>query len=187
MHSADENRIIWQRLDMPGHEASWVLADEDGWVLDGSAVFLYERTPCRLEYFIECDEDWRTATTSISGWVGEEVIDLEIEADPGECWTINGHAVPEAEGCLDIDLNFSPSTNLLPIRRLNLAIGQTANVRAAWLRFPSFKLEPLEQIYTRLSENIYRYESADGSFVREIEVNRFGLVINYPDFWLAVS
>jgi hypothetical protein len=39
------------------------------------------------------------------------------------------------EGCLDIDLGFSPSTNLLPIRRLTLAVGEAATVRAAWLPF----------------------------------------------------
>lgn len=37
--------------------------------------------------------------------------------------------------CVDIDLNFSPSTNLLPIRRFDLSVGASAIVRAAWLRF----------------------------------------------------
>lgn len=73
-------------------------------------------------------------------------------------------------------LNFSPSTNLLPIRRLNLAIGQGAAVRAAWLRFPSFTLEPLEQVYRRIDPTTYRYESAGGRFVAELQVNDSGLV-----------
>jgi hypothetical protein len=40
----------------------------------------------------------------------------------------NGAAVSAVEGCIDIDLKYSPSTNLLPIRRLNLAIGESAEV-----------------------------------------------------------
>ena len=89
------------------------------------------------------------------------------------------------EGCDDLDLNFSPSTNALPIRRLGLAVGQAAEVRAAWLRFPSFALEPLEQVYRRTGDAIYRYESAGGTFVADLEVNAAGLVIHYPGFCRA--
>jgi hypothetical protein len=87
------------------------------------------------------------------------------------------------EGCGDLDLNFSPSTNLLPIRRLNLAVGEEARVRAAWLRFPSFALEPLEQIYRRVDTTTYRYESAGAKFVTELKVNAAGFVTRYPNFW----
>ena len=87
-------------------------------------------------------------------------------------------------GCLDLDLNFSPSTNLLPIRRLALALGQSAEVKAAWLRFPSFTLEPFEQIYRRIADSTYRYESAGGRFVRDLPVNTAGFVTSYPDFWI---
>ena len=86
-------------------------------------------------------------------------------------------------GCIDLDLNFSPLTNTLPIRRLNLEVGEEAHVRAAWLRFPSFKLEPLEQVYRRFKSSQYQYESAGGSFVSELEVEKAGLVIHYPNLW----
>ena len=85
--------------------------------------------------------------------------------------------------CIDLDLNFSPSTNLLPIRRSNLAIGEGTEVRAAWLRFPSFKLEPLSQRYKRIDESTYRYESGGGNFVTELTVNAVGFVTTYPDLW----
>jgi hypothetical protein len=54
---------------------------------------------------------------------------------------------PKGAACIDLDLNFSPSTNLLPLMDLGLAIGQEATIRAAWLRFPRFALEPLDQVY----------------------------------------
>jgi hypothetical protein len=91
--------------------------------------------------------------------------------------------VPEVAACIDIDLNFSPSTNLLPIRRLGLEIGQQAEVRAAWLRFPSCKLEPLVQVYRRIGPNAYRYESAGGKFVADLQVDDNGFVTQYPNFW----
>ena len=70
-----------------------------------------------------------------------------------------------------------------PIRRLDLAVGDKAEVKAAWLRFPSFQLEPLAQQYHRLDETTYRYESAGGAFVADLKVNRSGFVLDYPDIW----
>lgn len=96
---------------------------------------------------------------------------------------MDGSECSNVEGCLDLDLNFSPSTNLLPIRRLALAAGQEADVRAAWLRFPMFVLEPLEQRYCRLDDSVYRYESAGGRFVAELQVNEAGFVMHYPNLW----
>lgn len=87
------------------------------------------------------------------------------------------------EGCIDLDLNFSPATNLLPIRRMRLDFGQEAKVRAAWLRFPSFTVEPLEQLYRRTGAATYRYESAGGTFVTELQTNKTGFVTHYPSFW----
>jgi hypothetical protein len=88
------------------------------------------------------------------------------------------------EGCVDVDLNFSPSTNTLPIRRLDLEVGQSVQLRAAWLRFPSFKIEPLEQSYTRVGANLYRYESAGGRFVASVEVDAMRLVTEYGEIWV---
>ncbi len=56
-------------------------------------------------------------------------------------------------------------------------------VTAAWLRFPSFNLEPLKQTYRRLTVATYRYESGGGTFIRELPVNAVGFVTAYPDFW----
>lgn len=86
---------------------------------------------------------------------------------------------------MDVDLNFSPATNLLPIRRLGLEVGASAEVRAAWLRFPTFQLEPLVQQYRRLDEATYRYESAGAAFVAELRVNAAGFVTAYGDIWRA--
>jgi uncharacterized protein len=66
---------------------------------------------------------------------------------------------------------------------LNLSIGQSQAVRAAWLRFPSFTLEVLEQTYTRIDERLYRYESGGGRFVAQVTVDEMGLAVNYADIW----
>lgn len=173
---------IWRRLDMPGHEAVRIYEGEDGWLLDGAAIFLYDGKPCRLEYLIECDSDWRTSAATVDGFVGDEVVSIEVELD-GDSWYLNGEEVPEVRGCVDIDLNFSPATNLLPLKRLNLKVRETQAIQAAWLRFPSFSLEPLQQTYIRTSHSVYNYRSASG-FEKDITVDDFGFVNQYPGLWI---
>jgi hypothetical protein len=90
-------------------------------------------------------------------------------------------------GCLDVDLAFTPATNILPLRRLELAVGESREVTAAWVRFPDLSVEPLAQRYTRLDERRVRYESRGGAFTAELEVDELGLVVRYPPLWERVA
>lgn len=172
--------ILWRRLDRPGHESARLSFLEPDWHLMGTAVFLHEQQPCRLDYRVICDSKWQTISGRVSGWLGDGPIQVDLSVDVTRRWRLNGMECPTVFGCVDLDLNFSPSTNLLPIRRLNLAVGQAAEVKAAWLRFPSFTLEPLPQTYRRLGAATYQYESGGGAFVRDLSVNAAGFVTVYP-------
>jgi uncharacterized protein len=167
--------ILWRRLDRPGHESARLSFLEPNWHLMGTAVFLHEQQPCRLDYQVICNSRWQTVSGRVSGWVGDQLIQVDLAADATLRWRLNGIEWPTVSGCVDLDLNFSPSTNLLPIRRLKLAVGQAAEVKAAWLRFPGFTLEPLPQTYRRLGAATYQYVSGGGEFVRELSVNAAGL------------
>ena len=177
--------ILWRGIYLRGHEACRLSQLDDEWRLEGTAVFSSDNRPCRLSYLVACDSSWNTLRGTVSGWVGSDDVNIELTVDAFHHWRKNGVENPEVNGCVDLDLNFSPSTNLLPIRRLNLDIGQQSEVKAAWLRFPSFKLEPLLQVYTRLAESTYRYSSAGGQFVCDLTVNDVGLVTEYPGLWQA--
>jgi hypothetical protein len=177
--------ILWRRLDIPGHEVAELTSDHTGWQLTGVVLLAHAARPCHLEYRIECDPSWLTRTAKIRGHLGGVPATVELSCSPDRSWRLNGVVVPELQGCIDVDLGFSPSTNLLPIRRLGLAIGARASVRAAWVRFPELRLEVLEQSYTRVDAETYLYESAGGSFRRELLVNAEGFVLEYPDFWKA--
>jgi hypothetical protein len=177
--------MLWRRLDEPGHE--WArLSGSPGPhgapILRGTAIFSEDRIPGRLDYKIRCNAAWETLDAQILGWVGEAKIKLWIERSPDNSWMMNGLPVPEVRGCVDIDLSFSPSTNLLPIRRLNLEIDQQAEVRAAWLIFPDMKLNPLVHRFRREDEHRYFYDS-DTGFSTELKTGLDGFVSDYPPFW----
>src|SRR5262245_60545060 len=187
--------ILWRRLDAPGHEFAQLFFEDAVWRLTGTAIFAFDnkqqgrrqepqRRPARLDYLVECGADWQTRSARVSGWVGDETISIEISVDESQRWRLNGIEIPDVEGCVDIDLSFSPSTNLLPIRRLRLNVGDEIAATAAWLRFPDFKLEPLDQSYRRVSNSAYRYESAAGKFVAQLSVNEAGFVTGYPNLWV---
>jgi uncharacterized protein len=178
-----DQSILWRRLDQPGHESARLVFEDLSWRLTGTAVFAYDHRPCRLDYAVICDSRWRTVSGRVTGWIGEETVNIDLSIDSARHWFLNGIESPSVAGCIDLDLNFSPSTNLLPIRRLGLTPGQPATVRAAWLRFPGFSLEPLEQRYQCIDAGTYRYESAGGKFVTELKVNPLGFVTLYPNFF----
>ena len=177
---------IWRRHDMPGHETCRLRPLESGWELAGAAVLAYEGHACRLDYAIRCDPSWVTHAAVVTGWIGGQEIHVRVAHDGEGGWMLNGASAPQVEGCHDLDLNFSPSTNLLPINRLGLRLGESSSVRAAWLRFPSFELEPLDQTYTRLTDDRYKYASA-GGFKADLTVDSHGLVVDYGDIWARVG
>jgi uncharacterized protein len=183
MQRLSDASTLWRRLDYPGHESARVFYQADSWNLQGTAVFSHEQLACRLDYRIVCNSGWQTRLARVDGWIGNSPIEIAITVNPEQRWLLNEDEYPTVAGCIDLDLNFSPSTNLLPIRRLKLAVGQEMEVRAAWLRFPSFTLEPLAQLYRRIDETTYRYESGGGSFVTDLNLNEAGFVIEYPNFW----
>jgi hypothetical protein len=178
--------VLWQRLDEPGHDSARLWRESSHWRIAGTALFAREMRPCRLDYAIVCDAAWNTLSARVSGWVGDNLVAIELTVDAARRWRLNGADCPAVQGCMDVDLHFTPATNTLPIRRLELAIGAGAPVRAAWFS-PDFSMKPLDQIYRRAGPTTYRYESDGGRFTAELEVNEAGLVRSYEGLWQAVA
>lgn len=176
------NTVLWRRLDLPGHEIA-TLEKLECWKLYGTALFLSEQGPSKLNYVVICNSSWRTTSAEIGGEIGSNEVNLAVSVNTERKWYLNGVECGGVEGCIDIDLGFSPSTNLLPIRRLALGVGQEAAVTAAWLPLPSLRFESLSQLYRREGETTYQYESRHGLFTRTLEVDSFGFVTSYPDLW----
>lgn len=145
-----------------------------------------ERREYELRYAIECTPDWVTRTATVEGHLNRGALRITLARDPCTgAWTRDDVLQPQLDGCLDVDLAFSPVTNTLPIRRLGLHPGGRAQVRAAWLRFPGFELVPLEQEYHCENERRYVYESDGGRFRAVLELDDAGFVARYGDYWIA--
>lgn len=180
--------ILWRRLDLPGHDTATLREIEGCAELRGMAVFHDEGEPTALHYTVRCDPGWRTTEGTVHGWRGGRPVDLRMVRSQSGAWTLNGAPAPAVAGCADLDLNFTPATNLLPLRRLDLAVGQAAEVRSAWLEWPAGKLALLVQRYARRSATEYDYEAdlpgAD-KFVAVLRVEPGGWVLDYGGLWQA--
>jgi hypothetical protein len=187
-HTATSESFVWWRWTAgEGHEAASVRRANGGWELAGATVFRHAGISARLDYVITCDARWKTRHAIVTGWLENKRVRHDIVVTADGRWIHNDRALPALDGCVDIDLNFSPITNTLPIRRLALRREESAPVSAAWLRFPSLRLERLEQTYARLGARRYRYTSGGGRFTAELTTDAAGIVLDYPPQWQRVG
>ena len=177
--------VAWQ-IAQTWQAGEWcrLVETRDGVDLSGAVAGAIDGTPFRVDYAIACGADWLTRSARVTHWLGAAPpAQLEIECDAGR-WTVDGADASALAGATDIDLGFSPSTNTLPIRRLRLAVGASAVIHTAWLRFPAFELVRGEQRYARTAQRVYRYES--GTYAADIAVDDAGLVTDY-DEWRRIG
>jgi uncharacterized protein len=191
--------VLWQRINTPGSEWCALEREPDGWRLYGIVLTHVDTAPVLVHYAVALATDWSTRVVEIAMRSGSasEPRSLKLTVGPDQRWQIERELVPDPvmpaddvaalHGLVDVDLGFSPATNTLPIRRLGPTIGDAVEVTAAWVRFPELTIEPLPQQYTRLTERRYRYESARGAFVAEIEVDDLGLVTTYEGGWRRIA
>jgi hypothetical protein len=176
--------ILWQGLIAPSMERFIVARTESGFQLSGLILQAHQDAPYVVRYAIELDEGWRTRAVQVEV-ENDGQHRTRLVADGAGHWSQDGEKGPALDDCLDVDLEWSPSTNTLPIRRLGIALGETRTVSAAWVRLPSLEVERLDQFYERVDERRYRYRS--GLFTADLAVDEYGVVLQYGVNWKAVA
>lgn len=147
------------------------------------AVFRHDLGPARVAYRVDCDDAWLTREGVLQARLGETTLNLHIRRQNG-AWRINGAPVSGLDGCVDLDLGFTPSTNLLQLRRVALAVGEQAHFSVAWLDVPQATLVALPQRYERRSADCYWYESPTAGYAATLEMHESGFVRVYPGLWM---
>lgn len=175
----------WRRLDVPGRDECALEELPSGWRLGGIAEFEAPSGLSRLEYTVECDREWRTVRARVRGMAGARPLELAIRRDATDDWHIGPAPIPALRGLVDLDLGFTPATNLFPLRRLALEPGQSAGAEAAWLDDEAWEFRRLPQRYERRGEREYWYESPSAGYAAMLTVTAEGFVSDYPGLWSA--
>jgi len=175
----------WRDWTGTGVEHLVLTHDTDAITADG-VVISDDDGKFAARYRVVCDPGWRVRLAEVE-LIGVERR-LRLSSDGQGHW-LDAQAKPlhDLDGAADIDLSISPFTNTLPIRRLDLAPGQSADIAAAYIRVPELTVTKDPQRYSCIENRArYRYESLDSDFVREIETDRDGLVVIYPGLYRPI-
>jgi hypothetical protein len=177
---------IWQATTWPGLEHCRVRVDTGGVEVDGLVIALDTR-PIRLHYRIRCDPNWTVRRLDIAE--ADSGTELAFVSDGAGHWADDaGRALPELDGCVDVDLTATPFTNTLPIRRLDLWPGEARDLQMLYVLVPEMQVRATQQRYTCLARSetggLYRYES--GSFAVDLPIDADGIVIDYPGYWRRI-
>jgi uncharacterized protein len=174
--------IAWTAL--PWSSVEHVTIDEDhGWTADGSMVAVFDGRAVRLAYRLQVDAAGATRALDLSDAVGGATRSLRGDGH-GRWGDAEGVAIPELDDCIDVDISTTPLTNTLPVRRLRLAPGQSAEIKVAYVDVPSLAVRPVAQRYARIAGRTYRYSS--GSFTAEVVFDEHDLVTDYVGLWQRV-
>jgi hypothetical protein len=177
--------ILWRRIDRPGMERSELTETADGHRLSGTSLFLEGGEAVEIRYSIALDRTWRTRIVGVHVRAGGDNRSVALRSDGEGNWEAEGREVPALAGALDIDLAWSPATNSIPIRRLGLEVGDSAQSSVAYVPYPEREVSARTQSYERLAERRYRYSSGD--FVTDLTLDEHGFVTVYPGLWTTVT
>ena len=179
--------FFWRKLDHPGHDSCRLFEVPGGWLLSGAAVFLEARHACHFHYQVRADRGFRCRSAKVSGYLGRSAVDIRIRSAGSGRWRVDGEVRSDLDGCLDIDLGFTPATNLLVLRRLALAVGEQADAPAAYLSFPRMRFIRLPQHYRRITAAKVAYESPSHGYAGTLVVSALGAVVRYPGLFELVE
>ena len=185
-----ERNIMWTPWSEPGLEHLHLLQQDGNILADSIIVGVSNRLPFRLHYEITCDSNWKVKELGLTLLSGNRE-SIKTQTDGQGHWsTYTGDPVSSLEGCIDVDISATPFTNTLPIRRLALSPGQSAELLVAYASIPEMELKPERQRYTCLEWNtdggLYKYEGMESGFSAELPIERDGLVIDYPGLFKRV-
>jgi hypothetical protein len=184
-----KRQVMWSRLDAPGMEHLALILRHDEVAADGMVLGVEDDAAFRLRYTVRCDSRWRVRRVEVSFVDGGRGLSLTADGE-GRWFDESGAALPALDGCVDVDITATPLTNTLPIRRLALKQGESADIKVAYVTIPELRVTPDEQRYTCLETDAaggrYRFEQVGSGFTAILQVDAEGLVEDYPELFRSV-
>lgn len=177
---------------LEGHTAEWATWEGDGveqfdirWENEGwTASGRVGRE--RVQYVVRLTAHWQVRQFLLFRDLDEP--DLWLATDGTARWgEMNGAHREELDGCYDVDLPATPFTNTLPIRRLPLQVGDSAELSVVYIDVDTLEARPDRQRYTRVDTHRWALEQLDTGFAQTFDVDEHGLVKDYPTLFRRVG
>ena len=188
--------LVWQGIDAWRAEAAGVEVTAGGVRATGTQLGVVP-VPYRLEYRLDATASFvtRSFDVEVSGEDWARRIALAHDGEGG--WRCHAEQEGTVElsppggdpatvfGALDCDLEQSPLTNLMPVRRhaLHQRPG-SVDLLVAWVSVPALGLEVSRQRYEHLGTKegraAVRFTETDSGFTADLELDEDGFVLSYP-------
>lgn len=141
--------IVWQRLDRTALEfLQWT--NEPAVVLHGEVVGDINGVLGRVRYRVAVEEGPFSQVALLQFWSDAGNRQLHLSRSRQGQWLVNGIMRPDLATATDVDIGVTPATNILPLRRFRLEVGESCDLVAVWIQFPALSVKLARQRYTRM-------------------------------------
>jgi len=178
-----QTNILWTGIEYHSLENCIVTVTDRGSDIKSTIVGCFNSVIYKLDYQITTNHIWETTFFMIKAQLNDVVRITNFESDGKGNWFENGQHIEKFDGCIDIDISLTPFTNTLPINRLKLSENTSKQIQVLYLDILGQQINSVQQKYTRLSPNRYKYENVPNDFVSIISVDESGLVMKYPELF----
>lgn len=162
----------WRHTGDGSLETLTIRWENEGFTVNGEV----ERE--RIQYVLRLSATWQVRQFLLFRDMDDP--DLWLATDGSGRWgEMNGAHRTELDGAYDLSLRCTPFSHTLPIRRLPLLDGHTAEIPVVQVDPETLEVRTVLHRYTRLDERHWRVEAGEFE-AGEFEVDEFGLVVDLP-------
>ena len=179
-HGPDGHVVRWAVGDGPHLDTTTIRWENEGYTVSGRL----DRE--QVEYVLRSSATWQVRQFILFRDLEEP--DLWLATDGAGRWgEMNGAHRTELDGCYDVHLACAAFTVSLPIRRLPLLDGHTAEIPVVVVDTETLEVRAVTHRYTRVDALHWRIETDDPATTATVEVDAHGLVRDYPGGFRRLS
>lgn len=171
--SADGHDATWTTWDGDHSESMTLRWENEAWTATGQVGRE------NVQYVLRVSPTWEVRQFLLFRDLDEP--DLWLAIDAHRRWgEVNGVFRPEFGASTDIELACTPFTATIPIRRLALGVGDTAEIDVISVDVDTLGATRVPTRYERIDASTWRATALASGVVREFEVDSHGLVVHEP-------
>ena len=187
MNFAEQKTVIWQREEGETNTLETLQFKKYGndFIAKSLVNGIIKSRPILIEYHLIISGNWLIKEVEIKSLLAHKNITLKSGSN-GKWYDVDNQEIPELDGCLDIDIAITPFTNTLPIKRLGNSLKQRTKITVLYFDIDNWCFKKVEQNYTKLTDNLYKYEGVFRNFVADLPIDDYGFVTTYPGLFKRV-
>lgn len=171
--SADGHTASWTTWDGAHTEVTSLAWENEAWTVTGHVGLE------NVQYVLRITPTWQVRQFLLFRDLDEP--DLWLAIDAKQRWgEMNGTIRPELGTSADVELGCTPFTATIPIRRLGLGVGESAQIDVIAVDVDTLAAVSVPTRYERIGQSAWRTTALPTGHVRKFAVDRFGLVADEP-------